>query len=100
VYNKVGHGDFVVEWPTAPPPMDDSDDDEDDGGRGGVGRSALLRALPAYARDLAGVVSGDVAVDYVGGGGGGGGGAAAPARPPAAGVGLVDAAAARGRDGA
>lgn len=107
MYNKVGHGDFVVDWPAAAPPDWDPDDygemapssgsmrgggsvsgggsgtGSDERGSGG-GASAnsgggglrdaadalarhggLLRSLPPYCADLARIVTGAVAVDYV-----------------------------------
>jgi hypothetical protein len=85
VYNKVGHGDFVVNWPTGSPPSEADDDDlETQGSPDSPGSEAahaplesrprLLRSLPPYARDLARVVAGAAAVDYVCAGGPDGGG--------------------------
>jgi len=93
VYNKVGHGDFVVCWPSsAPPEHPHLDDDDDDDSREYPtpppdcstprqlaraklrARSNLVRQLPAYNRDLCQIVSGAAEVDFCGSSGGGGGG--------------------------
>jgi hypothetical protein len=113
VYNKadnrlVGHGDFVVCWPTSVDPTrqdanadlvaaatldDDAYDSgsDDEAGRGGgwperLQQKLLLRQLPPYNRDLCLIVAGAVDVDFLRGGGEAAQGARQKAQGHAAGV--------------